>query len=69
MERKIGEVFEFKGVMLRVEEEKYMCKSCHFYHINSQDDESCENNYKIIGQCTDVFRDDGLNIIFVEVQK
>lgn len=64
MERKIGETFEFEGKKLRVKESEE--GSCNFCFFN----EECKNrNLHVSGACDGAWRDDGKNVIFVEVQE
>ena len=58
-ERQIGEEFEVNGVRLRVEEAKCICEGCFFRH--SYD---C---MKTMGECTDLHRSDGKDVIAVPV--
>ena len=64
MERKIGETFEFEGKKLQVKEsEEGFCNFCFF---NSE----CKNrNLHVSGACDGAWREDGKNVIFVEVQE
>lgn len=64
MERKIGEVFEYEGKALRVEEYKdnvNECFGCFF-------DGKCFSS-KAVGHCEAERRTDKKNVIFVEVKK
>ena len=68
MERAIDEIFDFKGVMLKVEDigKSVNCNGCYF-------DESGRNcldayNAVYIGYCNGKYRIDGKNVIFVEVE-
>lgn len=64
MERKIGETFEFEGKKLQVKESEE--GSCNFCFFN----EECKNrNLHVSGACDGAWRDDGKNVIFVEVQE
>lgn len=61
-ERKIGEVFDYEGKKLRVEEFKSGCDGCFF-------DGQCRKCKKeITGSCGSSIREDGKNVIFVDVQ-
>ena len=64
MERKIGETFEFEGKKLRVKESEE--GSCNFCFFNAE----CKNrNLHVSGACDGAWREDGKNVIFVEVQE
>ena len=64
MERKIGETFEFEGKKLQVKESEE--GSCNFCFFNSE----CKNrNLHVSGACDGAWREDGKNVIFVEVQE
>ena len=63
MERKVGEVFNFQSKKLRVEKrEKHTCCDCFF-------DGYCNKLIvnPVAGNC--VCREDGYNVIFVEVSE
>ena len=61
-ERKIGEVFDYKGKKLRVEGFKSDCVGCFF-------DGRCSVTIKkTTGSCGSSIREDGKNVIFVEVK-
>lgn len=61
-ERKIGEVFDYEGKKLKVEEFKSGCDGCFF-------DGQCRKCKKeITGSCGSSIREDGKNVIFVDVQ-
>lgn len=62
MERKIGEVFEYKGSKLKVMESEDGCTGCYL------EDCSCRNN-RVIGECISYRRNDKKSVIFVEVQE
>ncbi|WP_287677121.1 hypothetical protein [Bacteroides sp.] len=60
MERKIGEIFEFAGLMLQVEEAKNgSCDGCYF------SDKKCFE--KRTGECVDDFRSDNTDVIFKDI--
>ena len=60
-ERKIGEVFDYNGKKLRVEEFRSDCVSCFF-------DGQCSKTIKeTTGACGSSIREDGKNVIFAEV--
>ena len=64
MERKIGETFEFEGKKLQVKESEE--GSCNFCFFNAE----CKNrNLHVSGACDGAWREDGKNVIFVEVQE
>ena len=64
MEKKIGETFEFEGKKLQVKESEE--GSCNFCFFNSE----CKNrNLHVSGACDGAWREDGKNVIFVEVQE
>lgn len=61
-ERKIGEVFDYDGKKLRVEEFRSDCVGCFF-------DGQCSKTIKeTTGACGSSIREDGKNVIFVDVQ-
>ena len=60
-ERKIGEVFDYNGKKLRVEEFRSGCVGCFF-------DGQCSKTIKeTTGACGSSIREDGKNVIFAEV--
>ena len=67
MERAIGEVFDFKGVKLQVKDTgcKASCDGCYFDEFWH----SCvRNGFGIyVGYCYGLFRSDGKNVVFVEI--
>ena len=63
MERKIGEIFEYSGVKLRVEPEIYVCKGCYF---NCDSFKWCTQYKSVIGECQKSSRSD-IGIIFKKV--
>ena len=67
MEREVGEVFDFKGVKLQVKDTgcKASCDGCYF----DQFWHSCVRNGCgiYVGYCYGLFRSDGKNVVFVEV--
>lgn len=65
MERKVGEVFEYNGVKLRVARETYMhnCDGC-FFRFNLQ----CKLSAQKRGECLSDSRSDG-GVIFVKVNE
>ena len=62
MERKIGEIFKYKGKKLRVEaDEDSECKRCYLREL-------CPDiNQKIIGECVRIHRQDKTSVVFVEI--
>ena len=68
MERVIGEVFDFNGVKLRVEDidDSFSCNGCYFYGHNCPCDGIRYKNQ--IGKCFQFYRTDNKNVIFVEVE-
>ena len=68
MEREVGEVFDFKGVMLQVIDtgKRITCDGCYFdkskYECPDAHIQDC------IGFCLDECRSDGKNVVFVEVE-
>lgn len=64
MERKIGDTFEFEGKKLQVKESASNgCDGCFFYM-------KCSSiTMELSGECEVDVRDDGKNVIFVEVQE
>ena len=67
MEREVGEVFDFKGVKLQAKDTgcKASCDGCYFDEFWH----SCVRNGCGIyaGYCYGLFRSDGKNVVFVEV--
>lgn len=61
MERKIGEIFEYKGKTYKVAEFDD-CRNCAFRHIN------CSSLKSITGNCMDFLRNDGVNVKFEEMK-
>lgn len=60
-QRKIGEVFDYEGKKLRVEEFRSDCVGCFF-------DGQCSKTIKeTIGACGSSIREDGKNVIFAEM--
>lgn len=59
MERKVGEIFDYKGKKLQVVEQ-FDCKDCVF------DIYFCRRTPSIVGRCYD--RKDGKSVIFKEVK-
>ena len=70
MERKVGEIFNFKDICLRVEEspKQELCYGCYFSKHNRK--YSChEDSRKCLGNCSGFYRRDQKSIIFIEVNK
>lgn len=61
MERKIGEIFEYKGKIYKVAEFDD-CRNCAFRYIN------CSSLRSITGNCMDFLRNDGVNVKFKEIK-
>lgn len=61
MERKIGEIFEYRGKTYKVAEFDD-CRNCAFRYIN------CSSLRSITGNCMDFLRNDGANVKFEEVK-
>lgn len=68
MERKVGEVFDFKGIKLQVKDTCHdaSCNGCYF------NGSICKNNKKHsinqTGECFHPVRNDGKDVVFVEVE-
>ena len=62
MERKIGEVFEFNGVNLKVKRHliRFSCKGCYFDKVKAH----CQNM-----SCAPSERTDKENVIFMEIKE
>lgn len=67
MERKIGEVFEYNGVRLKVVEE-YYCDHCYFR--DKHENEGCyrSEHTLVSGQCSEQRREDGKSVQFIEIK-
>lgn len=66
MERKIGEVFKCgNNSVITVESSKgaYRCPDCDLWKV------ACEKLEKETGECDDLGRQDGKNVIFRKVKK
>ena len=64
MERSIGEVFDYKGIKLKVEEKKKKnCEGCHFLK-----EKNC-GEISIVGKCSGNYREGKKEVIFVEVEE
>ena len=64
MERKIDETFEYEGKKLKVTEDRVdTCEACFFHGHCTM------GNKALAGKCGSNDRDDGKNVIFVEVQE
>ena len=68
MERAIGEIFDFNDVKLKVKDtcREACCDGCYF----DESEHECFDAYisGCIGVCSRLFRSDGKNVIFVEVE-
>lgn len=66
MEREVGEVFDFKGVALQVQDTDYMasCDDCYFDRFGHE----CLYERGYIGYCYRRRRSDGKDVVFVEVK-
>lgn len=62
MERRIGEIFEYDGVKLKVAKETRMCDGC-FFRYNFK----CRKSDQKIGECQAASRSDG-GVVFVKVE-
>lgn len=62
MERKIGEIFTYKGKTYKVVEYSWSCNDCAFFKNNH-----CGVDKSIAGECIFFMRNDGKNIIFKEI--
>ena len=63
MERKIGEIFIYKGKTYKVVAYGWSCNDCAFFKNNH-----CEGDKSIAGECIFFIRNDGKNIIFKEIK-
>ena len=68
MEREVGEVFDFNGVKLQVKDtgKESSCNECYFNRIMCTNNEVRSINQT--GECFLTCREDGKNVIFVEVE-
>lgn len=64
MERKIGEVFDYEGIELKVVKETSACDGCYFNKPMACEDRDEEE----IGCCINVNREDDADVIFQEVE-
>ena len=62
MERKVGEIFTYKGKIYKVVAYGWSCNDCAFFKNNH-----CEGDKLIAGECIFFIRNDGKNIIFKEI--
>ena len=62
MERKIGEIFTYKGKTYEVVTYSWSCNDCAFFKNNH-----CEGDKSIAGECISFIRNDSKNIIFKEI--
>lgn len=69
MERKVGEVFDFNGVKLQVKDtgDSCFCEGCYFHGLSCLCDET--HYRQLTGECFHPYRNDGKNVIFVEVKQ
>lgn len=69
MERKLGEIFEYEGKRLKVEEVTVFngCINCYFEGECSLAGSFFEQE-SIVGSCFPDIREDGKNVIFKEVK-
>ena len=63
MEKKLGSVFKYDGIRLRVDESPNGCQGCYFL---SKDDH-CQRDIKRVGYCCAAARDDLKYVIFRKV--
>lgn len=63
MERKVGDIFEYDGVKLRVEKETRMCDDC-FFKCSFKCNESIQKR----GECQSASRSD-VGVVFVKVEE
>ena len=70
MERKIGETFDFGGVMLEVMEDMNTvpCKGCYLYDDFYDDCLEDETALDALGVCAGYSRKDGKNVLFKKVK-
>lgn len=67
MERKIGEVFEYYGVRLKVVEGFY-CNHCYF-RGKCENEECCTSEHILVsGPCSKRKREDGKSVQFIEIK-
>lgn len=68
MERKVGEIFDFNGVKLQVKDTVHetSCNGCYFNGSICKNNETRYINQT--GECFQPCRNDGKNVIFVEVK-
>lgn len=64
MERKIGEIFEYKGEWYQCVKDNSdkSCANCHFFS-----NDACE--YNVTGHCASFRRDDGISVCFKKLEK
>ena len=68
MFRPIGEVFEDKGVKLRVKEVNHLfCSGCYYRNDECELAHPTPESEQISGQCFNESRGDNKNVIFKEV--
>ena len=62
-EIKIGETFQYESVTLKcIREEKCSCEGCFFF-----DHHDCREVNNITGSCSELDREDGQDVIFIQV--
>ena len=66
MEREIGETFEYKGIILRVEERAF-CKDCYF-NANYRSKCALQPFTKVTGYCEYLLRSDRKSVSFVKIK-
>ena len=63
MERKIGEIFKYKGITYKTVSRKKNCEECIFVN-----DDCFKNDlYSARGSCSESLRSDKLNVQFKEI--
>lgn len=64
MERKIGDTFNYEGTLIKVEESRNTggCPDCIFHNQPCWED----NIRNLTGDCDEMYRKDGKNVIFVK---
>lgn len=67
MERKVGEVFDFKGIKLQVKDtgSKAFCDGCYF----DESEHECFDARNRTGSCHRSLRSDSRDVVFVEVKQ
>ena len=62
MERKVGEIFTYKGKTYKVIQSNKICIGCAF-----KDNVCCKANKSITGECSQYCRSNNTNVIFKEI--